>query len=151
MFVPMKIMYPDADVPCIQLSLLDSLDPAEHIRLGQAISEVREKGVMIVGSGMSYHNMEEFSNSSEQVEKVNHDFDDWLVDTCTSGLYENEEREQMLVQWDQAPGARACHPREEHLLPLHVCIGAADSQANGAEVVFSDDVLGKRCTALLWR
>ena len=151
MFIPLKIMYPDADIPCIQLSLLRSLDPEEHIRLGQAIGEIREKDVMIIGSGMSYHNMREFSNSSEQAESANREFDNWLIDTCTSGLYESEERQQMMAQWEQAPGARHCHPREEHLLPLHVCLGAADSQGKGAEVVFNDYVIGKKATALLWR
>jgi aromatic ring-opening dioxygenase catalytic subunit (LigB family) len=151
MFVPLKIMYPEADIPCVQLSLLNSMDPAEHIRLGQAIGAVRDKNVMILGSGMSYHNMSEFSNPTEQAETENRDFDSWLIDTCTSGLYESEERQQMLVDWESAPGARHCHPREEHLLPLHVCLGAASSQGRGAEVVFNDNVLGKKSTALLWR
>lgn len=149
-FVPLTLLYPDADIPCLQLSLLDSLDPADHIRLGQAISALRKKDVLVVGSGMSYHNMDEFSDPTEEGARANREFDFWLVDTCTSGMYESEERQQKLVDWVSAPGARLCHPREEHLLPLHVCFGIVSEENRGAEVAFSGEVLGRKVTALIW-
>jgi aromatic ring-opening dioxygenase catalytic subunit (LigB family) len=150
MFVPLKLMYPEADVPCIQLSLMDSLDPGDHIRIGKAIADIRKKNVMILGSGFSYHNMADLMAPTEQGRASNVDFDFWLVDACTSGRYELDEREQMLIEWENAPSARESHPREEHLLPLHVCLGAASLSNHGATAIFNDDVIGRRASAFFW-
>jgi len=79
-------------------------------------------------------------------DRANDAFQDWLIDVCT-GHTPQFEREQCLVDWDKAPSARYCHPREEHLLPLHVCIGMADRPA---KLVFDDYILGKRAVAFLW-
>ena len=150
MFVPLKLMYPSADIPCIQLSLMDSLDAEDHIKLGKAIADIRSKNVMILGSGFSYHNMEDLMSPTDQGRASNVDFDFWLIDACTSGRYELDEREQMLIEWEQAPSARESHPREEHLLPLHVCLGAASEGNHGATAIFNDDVIGRRVSAFLW-
>ena len=150
MFVPLKLMYPEADIPCIQLSLMGSLNPEDHINLGKAIADIRKKNVMILGSGFSYHNMSDIVAPSDEGRAFNVDFDLWLVDACTSGRYERDEREQMLVEWENAPAARESHPREEHLLPLHVCLGAASESNHGATAIFNDDVMGRRASAFLW-
>jgi aromatic ring-opening dioxygenase catalytic subunit (LigB family) len=77
---------------------------------------------------------------------ANEAFQDWLIETCT-GSISQAESEQRLIGWEKAPSARYCHPREEHLLPLHVCLGMADKPA---KLIFDDQILGKRCVAFLW-
>ena len=150
MFIPLKLMYPDAQIPCVQLSLLSDLDAASHIRLGKALSPLLDEEILVIGSGMSYHNMQGFFDKSESSRKENEAFDHWLVETCCDDALSNPAREERLANWASAPAARACHPREEHLLPLHVCFGAAFDQDKPAEPVFSDDVLTKRASAFLW-
>ena len=77
----------------------------------------------------------------------NNAFQDWLIEVCTDNLSQ-AEREQRLTGWQKAPGARYCHPREEHLMPLHVCQGLAGKPA---EKIFDDYILHKRAVAFLWR
>ena len=127
-FVPLKVAFPKADVPIVQVSLLASMDPAEHIRLGQALAPLRDEGVLIVGSGMSYHNMRTLMShmlgSNGRAPNVgSRRFDDWLEQLLTRMT--PNERVAELTYWDAAPAARDAHPREEHLLPLHVAVGAA--------------------------
>jgi aromatic ring-opening dioxygenase catalytic subunit (LigB family) len=122
-FVPLKLTYPDADVPTVQLSLKRGLDPAEHIAMGRALAPLRDEGVFIVGSGMTYHNLRAFGPHASQVSRA---FDDWLRDAATRP---GPEREQKLREWASAPGARQAHPREEHLAPLFVIAGAAGDDA----------------------
>jgi aromatic ring-opening dioxygenase catalytic subunit (LigB family) len=148
LFVPLKIMYPDAHIPSVQLSLLTGLDPESHIRLGRALSALRKQNVLIIGSGFSFHNLRAFSFSGRHVPDPNNEaFQQWLIDTCTREDISREEREKRLVGWERAPFARYCHPREEHLMPLHVCCGLAGT---AAKLVFDGEVLGKRSIALLW-
>ena len=150
MFVPLKLMYPDAGIPCIQLSLLKSLDPAEHISLGRSIASVRKKNVLIVGSGMSFHNLRTFFSPGPGTGAEEVEFDDWLLETCANEQVSPEERESRLIEWEKAPSARYCHPREEHLLPLHVCCGCAWAETPFAEVVFNNTVMGKKVSGFLW-
>jgi 4,5-DOPA dioxygenase extradiol len=148
LFIPLKLMYPRADIPSIQLSLLRGLDPAAHIALGKALRELRGENVLLTGSGFSFHNLDAFRGQGRGApDPANEAFQDWLVETC-AGQLAQAEREQRLVGWEQAPSARYCHPREEHLLPLHVCLGMA---GKAAELVFDDQILGKRGVAFLWR
>jgi 4,5-DOPA dioxygenase extradiol len=148
LFVPLKIMYPAAEIPCVQLSLVSGLDPESHLRIGRALLELRKQNVLVVGSGFSFHNMRAFDFSGHAAPDPQNDaFQDWLMDTCTNRAITREERERRLARWALAPSARYCHPREEHLLPLHVCCGAAGT---AAKVVFDGYVLGKRSVALLW-
>jgi aromatic ring-opening dioxygenase catalytic subunit (LigB family) len=150
-FVPLKLMLPEADIPCIQLSQLASLDPASHIALGKALAALRQENVLIVGSGMSFHNLRAFfASRSSQASQESLVFDRWLVETCTSPALSLPEREARLTDWEGAPYARFCHPREDHLLPLHVCFGAAAASTPAARAVFSGDVMGQRVSALLW-
>jgi 4,5-DOPA dioxygenase extradiol len=147
LFIPLKLMYPAADIPCTQLSLIRGLDAASHLALGAALRDLTTENVLVVGSGFSFHNLGAFSREGEQTtDKANDGFQEWLVDTCTGSLTQTE-REARLVRWADAPAARYCHPREEHLLPLHVCAGMAERPA---ETVFDDYILGKRSVAFLW-
>lgn len=148
LFVPLKIMFPDADVPCIQISLLNSLDAKAHLLIGKVLSGLKNENVLIIGSGFSFHNMKAFfSQASGETDDKNEAFEDWLVDACTNDKLTETEREQKLSAWNEAPFARYCHPREEHLLPLHVCYGFAGS---AAKLVYEGKVIGKRASAFLW-
>jgi aromatic ring-opening dioxygenase catalytic subunit (LigB family) len=148
LFIPLKLMYPDADIPSLQLSLLRGLDPAAHIALGKALRGLLAENILVVGSGFSFHNQNAFfSMRGAGPDPMNDAFQDWLIETC-AGPLSQAERERRLVAWERAPSARYCHPREEHLLPLHVCQGMA---GEAGEVVFDDRILGKRGVAFLWK
>lgn len=136
-FIPMKLAFPDADVPVVQLSLRQDLDPAAHLAAGQALAPLREEGVLLIGSGMSFHNMRRFRFGGGPVDADSQRFDDWLAATVTGAPAERESR---LIDWTRAPGARAAHPREEHLLPLHVVAGAARGEPG--ERLLRDEVMG---------
>jgi len=118
-FVPFLIVDPKAEIPVVMLSLRKDLDPAFHIKLGKALSPLRDEGIAIVGSGMSYHDLRHFRDGDTADSAV---FDAWLAETAKAAP---DERDARLAAWDKAPAARACHPREEHLLPLMVVAGAA--------------------------
>jgi 4,5-DOPA dioxygenase extradiol len=148
LFIPLKLMYPQADIPAIQLSLLQGLDPRAHIALGRALRSLLQENILVVGSGFSFHNMRAFSwQGMGDADPANDAFQDWLIDVC-AGPIPQSEREGRLIDWAKAPSARYCHPREEHLLPVHVCFGMAADKA--AQVVFDDRILGKRAVGLLW-
>jgi aromatic ring-opening dioxygenase catalytic subunit (LigB family) len=119
-FVPLKLSFPAADIPTVQLSLKQGLDPAEHLAMGRALAPLRDEGVLIVGSGMSYHNMRGFKSGTGQA--VSEAFDAWLREAATA---DPAVRAHKLTEWAHAPSARDAHPREEHLLPLMVIAGAA--------------------------
>jgi aromatic ring-opening dioxygenase catalytic subunit (LigB family) len=147
LFIPLKLMYPQADIPALQLSLLRGLDPVAHIALGKALRGLMSENILVVGSGFSFHNLRAFTWQGKNVpDPANDAFQNWLIDVCTGPLSQ-AEREQHLIEWEQAPFARYCHPREEHLLPLHLCQGLANKEAT---VVFDDYILGKRGVAFLW-
>ncbi len=147
LFIPLKMMYPLADIPCLQLSLLRGLDPGAHLALGKALREFSDENILVIGSGFSFHNMRAFSwQGIETPDPANDAFQNWLIETCAGSLPQTE-REQRLTEWEKAPSARYCHPREEHLLPLHVCMGMA---GRPAKLVFDDHILGKRGVAFLW-
>jgi aromatic ring-opening dioxygenase catalytic subunit (LigB family) len=148
LFIPMKLMYPEAEVPCLQLSLLSSLDPKAHFELGEALSPLAEQDILIMGSGFSFHNMQAFDwGGAKARDRGNDEFQDWLIDVC-AGKRAKKDRKDALISWEKAPSARYCHPREEHLLPLHVCAGIAGDEP--AELVFDDYILGKRAVGFLW-
>lgn len=147
-FVPLKIMYPEADIPCIQLSLLQSLDPAEHIKMGAALASLDYDNLLVIGSGFSFHNMKAFfAPDTDESKMMNHSFEQWLIDTCSNPNLAEDERKQRLANWQDAPYARYCHPREEHLLPLHVCYGMAGS---ACEEFFELSILNKKSSVYLW-
>jgi aromatic ring-opening dioxygenase catalytic subunit (LigB family) len=135
-FVPFLLIYPNADVPILQLSLQASLDPVLHLALGRALGPLREQGVLIVGSGMSYHNLADmFSGRGAESAAA---FDAWLGDA----VQDPGAREQLLARWREAPGGAASHPREEHLIPLMVAAGAA--QGDRGMRSFGESIGGKQ-------
>jgi len=138
-FVPFKLVYPDADVPIVQLSLHHSLDAAIHLQIGRALAPLRDAGVLIVGSGMSYHNLREMFQDAPRFNEPAEQFDAWLTAAVTEP--DMAERERKLASWQQAPGAMRCHPRPEHLLPLMVAAGAAGGDVGWR--TFNDRILGK--------
>jgi aromatic ring-opening dioxygenase catalytic subunit (LigB family) len=138
-FVPLKLAYPNAEIPVLQLSLVTGLDPARHLELGRALAPLRDEGVFIVGSGMSYHNLRAFHASAAPAALA---FDTWLRDAV---LREPAERDAALAAWTKAPSARAVHPREEHLMPLMVVAGAAG--ADRARLGFDGTVNQLRLSA----
>ena len=125
-FIPLKVMYPQAEIPVVAMSLQESLDPNLHSHLGRALSPLRDENVLIVGAGMSYHNLRNFVVEAP----ASFAFHDWLDQTLASPW---EARCQGLAQWQLAPGGRASHPRAEHLLPLMVASGAG-SDAPGRSI-----------------
>jgi aromatic ring-opening dioxygenase catalytic subunit (LigB family) len=138
-FIPFLLMYPRAEIPVVQLSLKTGLDPATHIELGRALEPLREQGVLIAASGMSYHNLRGFYS---EIQAVCDPFDEWLT---AAACAEPQTRAALLTGWKKAPLARQAHPREEHLLPLMVAAGAA-----GADVgrrVFHDRIMGELISA----
>lgn len=121
-FCTLVPMYPDADVPVVQLSLRRGLDPAEHLAMGRALAPLRDEGVLILGSGFSFHNLRLYGPAGRAPSAA---FDAWLQ----ASLPAPEGRAERLKAWAQAPAARLAHPREEHLLPLMVAAGAAEGEA----------------------
>jgi len=148
LFIPLKMMYPNADIPAFQISLLRSLEPDAHIEFGKALRGLLTEKILVVGSGFSFHNLQAFNFRSAQVADPRNDaFQNWLIDACVHADAQTK-REAQLKNWESAPSARYCHPREEHLLPLHVCMGMADA---AAKLVFNDYIAGKRALAFLWQ
>ncbi len=146
-FIPLKIMYPEAAIPTVQLSLVNGLDPEVHIALGKALQPLLDENILVIGSGFSFHNMRAFMGQGQGTPDLANDgFQDWLIETCTTTIAQTQ-REDRLIRWAEVPNARYCHPREEHLMPLHVCMGAADG---AGEIIFDDQILGKRCIAVRW-
>ena len=135
-FVPLMLMYPNADIPVVLLSMKSGYDPLEHIKLGEALAPLRDEGILIIGSGLTYHNMRGFGHVSSRVASV--EFEQYLNDAITDAnpVLRNEK----LIDWEQAPFARAAHPREDHLIPLLVVAGAAETSVG--KRLFMDEALG---------
>ncbi|MES2298885.1 MAG: class III extradiol ring-cleavage dioxygenase [Pseudomonadota bacterium] len=129
-------IYPQAEVPVVQLSLRSDLDPLAHIEAGRALAALRDEGVLILGSGLSYHNLRAFGAGGRD---ASHAFDAWLQRVLDGPV--GVARSAALLAWAEAPAARAAHPREEHLLPLMVAVGAAEHEA-GCCVYHEDDFMG---------
>jgi aromatic ring-opening dioxygenase catalytic subunit (LigB family) len=123
-FAPLAVMFPQADVPVLQLSLKHGYDVAEHLSVGRALAPLRDEGVLILGSGLSFHNLRLRGAAAQAPSRA---FDTWLRETLEGSA--PRERRARLLQWEQAPAARTAHPREDHLLPLMVAMGAAEDEA----------------------
>jgi aromatic ring-opening dioxygenase catalytic subunit (LigB family) len=136
MFIPLKLIFPDAEIPVVQLSLRRDLDPGVHLQAGRALAPLRDEGVLILGSGMSFHNMQGYGDP--RFGPISDEFDQWLTATVEA---QPPQRHQALVDWAQAPRARLSHPprAEEHLLPLMVVAGAACEDRG--QRIFTDRVL----------
>jgi len=143
-FSMMQPIYPDAQVPVVSLSLRHGYDPAAHIALGAALAPLRDQGVVIIGSGLSYHNLRMFDPRAAVPSAA---FDAWLRTTLTGE--DPAVRIAALERWEAAPAARIAHPREDHLIPLMVAVGAAGGDA--ATCIYSQADLRGGITASAWR
>jgi aromatic ring-opening dioxygenase catalytic subunit (LigB family) len=123
-FTVMFAMYPEAQVPIVQLSLKRGYDPKLHLEVGKALVALRREGVLILGSGLSYHNLRNFGPGGALASQQ---FDAWLQQTLVQS--DAIQRSDKLIDWASAPAARLAHPREDHLLPLMVAVGAAQDEA----------------------
>jgi aromatic ring-opening dioxygenase catalytic subunit (LigB family) len=141
-FVPLKLAYPDADIAVVQLSLRHDMNAKAHLDLGQALQPLRDEGVLIIGSGMSYHNLRDLRLPGKG-DAQSRAFDAWLTDAVTRP--DQRRRIELLSAWRAAPFASECHPEAEHLLPLHVAVGAAGDDIGRR--VFQDKLLGKDISA----
>ncbi len=142
-FVPFLIVDPEASIPVVMMSLRQDLDAAAHVAIGEALMPLRDEGVLIVGSGNSYHNLRSFMDGDSRSSAA---FDGWLNEAVTEP--DMAVRNAKLVRWMDAPSARACHPREEHLIPLMVVAGAG-----GADVgrqAFHDMIGGKAISGFIF-
>ncbi len=119
-FVPLFCLYPKADIPVVQLSIKHSYMPDPYIKLGEALASLRNENVLILGSGLSYHNLRQMFAGQGGADAEA--FGNWLKTTMK---LPREERIKQLYDWSKAPGARASHPREDHLMPLFTIVGAA--------------------------
>jgi aromatic ring-opening dioxygenase catalytic subunit (LigB family) len=134
-FVPLFCMYPEADIPVVQLSIKRNYSPMDHMILGEALRPLREEGILITGSGLTYHNLRKFFNQTGA--GPSRAFEQWLT---MAMLAPPEKRKEELLNWEKAPFARDAHPREDHLVPLFVIAGAAGDDTGRR--VFSDQVFG---------
>ena len=142
-FVPLMLAFPDAEIPVVQLSLLNSLDAAAHIKLGQALESLRSEGVLIIGSGMSFHNMSAFMSGNIIDAEKSNIFDETLTKIVSD--LNIESRNDKLIHWKNIPGALDCHPRSEHLTPLFVIAGAAGNDIGRTD--FSGKIMGFNVSA----
>jgi aromatic ring-opening dioxygenase catalytic subunit (LigB family) len=145
-FVPMMLIRPEADIPILQMSLMSSLDPEQHLAIGRGLAGMLNHDITLIGSGFSFHNIAALIGRSridrEDGYALAKAFHDWIGEAvCGEGLGA-DQRAERLAAWAIAPGARFCHPREEHLLPLHVCLGAAQEAGIAATKIFSEPVKG---------
>jgi aromatic ring-opening dioxygenase catalytic subunit (LigB family) len=134
-FAPLAVVYPNADVPVLQLSIKRTFDPAEHLTAGRALAPLRDEGVLIVGSGFTYHNLRNFGSGAAEPSRA---FDEWLTAAMAAPP---AERSRLLTEWQHAPSARIAHPREDHLIPLLVAVGAAEHEA-ADRFYHEDDFMG---------
>jgi len=132
-FSPLAVIYPEAKIPVVQLSIRSDYDPEAHIRLGRAIASLREDRILIVGSGLSYHNLRRFGGPFAK--KASGEFDRWLGETLLESA--SDERTRRLIHWAEAPSARDAHPQEDHLIPLMVAVGAAEGEK--ADVIYHEN------------
>ncbi|WP_221935042.1 DODA-type extradiol aromatic ring-opening family dioxygenase [Catenovulum sediminis] len=148
MFVPLKLLWPEADVPVVQVSLQQHLNPQQHIKLGESLKVLREQGTLIIGSGFSFHNLNVFMRNNNMLTQQADAFHHWLDRRMSSNDWDYQQAKSDLIDWQQAPSAQFNHPREEHLLPLHVCFGAAQTPA---DQVFRFTLNNWPARCYLWR
>ncbi len=144
-FIPLMLMAPKADIPVLQMSLRADLDPQAHVELGKALAPLLAQGVMVIGSGLSFHSFAAM-RATDKTEPLARSkvFDDWLNGTVL------QHNEAGLIAWEQAPEARYCHPREEHLLPLHVCFGVAQKAQLEAKNFYQETLFGVMNSGFIW-
>lgn len=145
-FIPLKLAFPEANVPVVQLSLKSDLDIATHVKLGEVLSPLRREGVLIIGSGQATHNLREFGQSSGPALPWATEFTEWLRRTLEDVARKDfaASKKALLNIMNEAPHAVRCHPRIEHLLPLHVAFGAASPLAPAGSGAGSNKLVVER-------
>ena len=140
-FVPMKVAFPEADIPIVEMSVERNLDPALHIAAGRALASLRDEGVLIIGSGMSFHDIKAFGDN--RFTRPSQAFDMWLTATL---MQPGDKRADRLARWSEAPAARTSHPTEEHLIPLMIAASASDLPGERVygEIVLETAISGYR-------
>lgn len=130
-WAPLRLMYPNADIPVFQVSLIRGGNAADHYRLGSALQSLRTQGVLIIGSGSLTHNLYEFMGHEidDPAPDWVVDFERWIERALTAG-----HRDDLMNYRALAPHAQRNHPSEEHLLPLFVALGAAGEQAGAIRI-----------------
>ncbi|MBU1363624.1 MAG: dioxygenase [Gammaproteobacteria bacterium] len=126
-WVPLRLMFPDAEVPVIPLSIQSRGGPAQAYKLGQALAPLREKGFLVIASGNVTHNLNDFrmaTRNSAQTPDYVRQFSNWLADTLDA-----QDIDALLDYRRQAPGGAQAHPSDEHLLPFYVALGAGGENA----------------------
>ena len=148
-FIPLMLMAPEARIPVLQVSLMSDLNPQAHINMGKALAPLLAEGVMVLGSGLSFHSFPAM-RSADKAEPYARSkrFDDWLNQTLLST--DQEAAEVQLANWELAPEARYSHPREEHLLPLHVCFGAAAAAGLRPSNFYQGQLFGVMNSGFCW-
>jgi len=142
-FVPLMTMFPDADIPVVCVSMHSSLDAGINMSIGRALQQFREEGTLIVGSGQTFHNMRAMFNPSQESAQASNDFNGWLKETLLGESKVSQSALDKLAEWDKlGPGARLCHPREEHLIPLFMAAAAAGADSV-AELVMDTTTTAK--------
>uniref|UniRef100_A0ACD5WJ72 Uncharacterized protein n=1 Tax=Avena sativa TaxID=4498 RepID=A0ACD5WJ72_AVESA len=128
-WVPLMLMYPDADIPVCQLSVQTDRDGTYHYNLGKALAPLRNEGVLILGSGSATHNLRKIGAPDAPVAQWASEFDTWLKDSLLSGRYEDVNRFE-----EKAPYGRMAHPQADHFYPLHVALGAAGDESKAEQI-----------------
>lgn len=151
-FVPMMIMYPEADIPIVCVSLHSSLSTEINMKLGKALAPLRKEKVLIMGSGYSFHNLEAFFQPTSQAASKAKSFNDWLMSSLLAGDGGSNNFMEELRNWESAPCARFCHPRAEHLLPLHAVAAAGGTESKPELLMdMKDDMSGYEVSSYLFR
>ncbi|KAG8387716.1 hypothetical protein BUALT_Bualt02G0050400 [Buddleja alternifolia] len=128
-WVPLMLMYPEAEIPVCQLSVQTDKDATHHYNLGKALAPLKDDGVLIIGSGSAVHNLRLIDRSgsgNDSVEPWAYEFDNWVKEALNEGRYEDVNEYE-----EKAPHAKVAHPRPEHFYPLHVAMGAAGENTRG--------------------
>lgn len=143
----LAIMYPEADTPVIQVSIRADYDPKAHLKLGRALAPLRSEGVLIIGSGMSNHNLDRSWGSNRRTAEQSVQFDAWLKETLVDSA--PLQRSERLIEWEHAPFARFAHPQEDHLMPLLVAVGSAEEEPG--QVIHQEENFFDRLTISSYR
>lgn len=127
-WVPLRSIYPEADVPVTQLSIQPRRDARWHFKLGEALAPLRQENILILATGGAVHNLRDLAREGGEPPAWARRFDDWLAEKLAAG------DTQALLDWERAPEARRAHPSEDHFLPIFVAMGAAGRGAHGRRI-----------------
>ncbi|WP_167626878.1 DODA-type extradiol aromatic ring-opening family dioxygenase [Gluconobacter thailandicus] len=137
-FIPFMLAFPEADIPVVELSLPHHASADQVMNIGRALEPLRDQNVLLVGAGMSYHNLRRFLRPDAEAAHHSIQFDNWLTQAVEAAP---SQRASLLASWEDAPCAKACHPESDHLMPLMFVAGAAGTDPGSRD--YSDTIMGK--------